>query len=367
MPDWLYHCYDRATGDLIDSLPFEGVTFGQKLNAAGEFKGKVPVGRDGVTARRIRDATMPLRTMLCVQRDNALVWGGIVTAPRDRKLGDGTADITATELVGLADGWFMPTLTLKADQVQVARTLVEGRDPWLLLPEYPGDSGTLVQKKWSVWDYTPVSQSLAELNEATGGIEFTQQTSWDFFQRPLLYFVVGTPKLGRRNGDSGLVLEYNADVPEVSNVIGGTLTEGKGMATRTWATSETDEGVGLAAKAERLDLLAMGYPMIERHEAVENAATTAQLQRHADALQQASSAPTLTVQLTVAAGKGFELGDFSAGDDVRVRVTDPWWPAHQDGTPGLDTWMRLVEYEVTPDQGGLERYVVTMADMTGWW
>jgi hypothetical protein len=164
-----------------------------------------------------------------------------------------------------------------------------------------------------------------------------------------------------------MVLEFNTDVPEVSNVLSGTLAEGPGMALRTWATSETDEGVGLAAKAERLDLIAQGYPMIERHVPVDGAATTARLQQHADALQRASSAPTLTATFTVVAHEGLELGAWSLGDDVRVRVTDPWWPARQNGAPGLDTWMRLVEYEVTPDSNGVEKYDFTMAEMVGWW
>ncbi|MFC5750694.1 hypothetical protein [Actinomadura rugatobispora] len=157
--------YGRAFGDLIDTLPVQGAQFGQKLSAASDFKGRGPVGGDGLAA----SPTRPCRCPRCCSSSATTCWCGAASSP---------LDATATSVREPATsprpswyGWFIGTQTWHPDQADIARRLVEGRDPWLTMPLHPGPSGRKVQKAWNQWDFVPVAQPLAELGDQKGGVE----------------------------------------------------------------------------------------------------------------------------------------------------------------------------------------------------
>jgi hypothetical protein len=367
MTKYRYHFYDLRTGVHIDTLPLENVTFTVELRGVGTLTGDLPLYGEGLSAGRVRDATIPDRTKIFVERDNALVWGGRLVPPRDYDSATGRMTITAEQTLGVFEQRYLPSLTYAGvDQLDIARDLLT-----VLQAESGGDmgvvystdlSGVLRTRTYSASDKTTGLQALTDLSEVIDGFEFATQVVWGP-TAPLETVLFGYPRLGRAQSGSGLVLEYDHFSSAVSNVASYTWSDGPGLATRVWATSETDEGVQLATSVTNTDLVTAGYPLLERSEDFEGVTQLSTLQAHAEALSEFGAGHHVTAQFTVKAGPGMELGDWTLGDDTLVRISDWRFPPDPaTGTPGFADYLRLVAADVTPGEEGAETYVFTMAD-----
>jgi hypothetical protein len=82
-----YRSFDLTTGTELDSLPYQGVTFGRgPLNQSGSFAGSLPVtdprvgwnAKLGANMLDWPDATRPGRTALIVDLFDVPIWGGII-------------------------------------------------------------------------------------------------------------------------------------------------------------------------------------------------------------------------------------------------------------------------------------------------
>lgn len=85
MAQYKYLAYDLLTNTFLGELPFRDCQFGWLLNNAGHFYGRVPlphleeIPTTSITiAERIIAATNPGKTALFVDRNDTLIWGGII-------------------------------------------------------------------------------------------------------------------------------------------------------------------------------------------------------------------------------------------------------------------------------------------------
>ncbi|GAB2859334.1 hypothetical protein GCM10022221_68650 [Actinocorallia aurea] len=375
MADWQFNFYDRGTGELMDTLPVSKCGFSQKLNGSGNLSGQIPLDADGVDPRRVLDATIPWRSMVAVQRNQAQAWCGIIREPRDRSSSSRFLSFKAVEPLELLASRFLPStpeggLTLPIREL--AAFLLElfqtpDDDLWMRVAEIDADSPP-ANVTWNKWDFTAAARVLTELTERTSGIEFMQRPGRRADGRPEVLLHTGHPRIGRGQHPGSPVLEYNRTAPEASNVVDYTWSEGAGFAVRTWATSQAEGGAVLAAQAEHAYLLDAGFPLVEQHLTFDGVADTAELQARADASAAASVGPLITSSFTVLAQKGLELGDIAVGDDFRARITDRGFPPQANGDPGWDGWLRATGIEVSVDaDAGVEKYNLTMADIIGRW
>lgn len=356
--------------NLLDQLPVQGSTLTWGVSTPGTFTGQVILG-DQLKGPRVRACTQPLKTKLFIERDGQLQWGGQVTEPRPYDSSSHAVTVNAQETTGYLAGVFLPTLSLLGlDQVTIAEQVVAaaqaqaGASAGLTVTPLTGLSGVLRDGAYSQSDFTDALQAVTDMTEASGGFEFATRVSWSNGV-PFEEILIAYPQLGRRGAASPLVIEYN-EVTGAGNCRNYTWPDGPGLATRVWGSATTADGVQLVASADNLDLLRSGYPLIESKVDFSSSKPATQADLQAYVTQQAAWADgeVTAAQFTVTPSADFRLGLFTVGDDVRVRITDEWFPAGAGGQPGFDGWMRIGQLQCTPDQSGSEVYTVTTLNYT---
>lgn len=366
MADYRYHFYDMPSRKLIDTLPVEGASFSTELRGVGAFSGTIPLFADDLDARRVLSATIPHRTKIYIERENALVWGGRIIPPRDYDSASGRLSIKAEETLGIFAYRFLPSLSFTGvEQLDIARSLLTtlqsgpGGDVGL------GATGLVTGRKrdrnYLAADQTVGLDAITNLSEVIDGFDFATQVAWGPTGAPVETIVFGYPRLGRSGSASGLVLEYDRD--SGGNVTDYSWSDGAGLYTRSWAITTTEEGVTLVASTTNTALIGQGYPMLEQRQQYDGIVYLSTLQAHADALAAYSAGHRATASLTVKAGPGIEIGDWSMGDEVLVRISDHRFPRDPlTGAPGLVAYMRIVGWETKPGPEGAEQYEFTLAD-----
>ena len=78
MATYNYLLADLLTNQVLAELPLNGVSFGRRLGKAGPINFSFGLQRSGFSDEAILEATEPGRTAIYVDRDGALVYGGIV-------------------------------------------------------------------------------------------------------------------------------------------------------------------------------------------------------------------------------------------------------------------------------------------------
>jgi hypothetical protein len=345
----------------------ENVTFSTELRGVGIATGDIPLYGDGLAASRVLRSTLPHRTKLFIQRNQALVWGGRLIPPRDFDSTTRRATLNAEQTLGIADKRFLPTLTYTAtDQFAIARDLLvkmQAAEGNVNLLATPGNSGVLRDRAYAMGDQTTVLSALTDLSEVEGGFEFSSQVIWDNNNLPQETVLLGYPRLGRAY--TGLVFEYADGVyGGGGNVSSYTWSDSEGLYTRSWAVAETDEGVQLVAHADNTTLLAAGYPLIEQTQSFDGVVDLATLQAHANAMAIFAAGNHAMAQFVVRATANLQLGDWQDGDNVMVRLSDWRFPPDPvTGAPGFAAYMRIVGVEVTPPAVGTDEiYTFTLAD-----
>lgn len=355
---------------LIDQLPVQAATPTWGVSTPGTFSGQIVLG-DQLKGPRVRAATRPLKTKLFIERDGALQWGGQITEPRSYDSNSRTVTISAQETAGYLASVFLPTLSLLGqDQVAIAEQVVAaaqaqfGANAGLTVTPLTVVSEVLRDGTWSQSDFTAALQALTDMTEASDGFEFTSRVSWQNGV-PFEEILVAYPMLGRRGSASPLVIEYNEDTG-AGNCQNYTWPDGPGLATRVWGSATTADGVQLIASADNADLFGSGYPLIEAKVDFSSSkpATQASLQGYVTRQAAFADGEVTAAQFTVTPSDDFHLGLFTVGDDVRVRITDEWFPAGPGSQPGFDGWMRIGQLQCAADQNGQETYTVTTLNYT---
>jgi hypothetical protein len=94
-PEYRYYTVDLLSNEILQEIPFSGVSWERALKSAGGFSGKIPV----IPAMRhlnLYETTMPGKTALFVVRNNICVWGGIIWT-REYNVIDHTLSVSASE------------------------------------------------------------------------------------------------------------------------------------------------------------------------------------------------------------------------------------------------------------------------------
>lgn len=369
--NYTFHFWDLSSKTYIDGLPVESATYASELRGAGTATGTIPLYDPSLAAQRVLDATIPERTVVGVERGNALVWMGRVVPTRDYDSTTGRLTINAEECVGTFDHREMPTLSLTGtDQLDIARQIITaaqsgaGGDLWITAST--GTSGVTRDMSWAATDHTSCLAALTDLSEMDKGFEWCTRVQWDANRSPVQTLLLGYPRVGQVAPAYGALLAYDRFGAGGGNIASFTWSEGAGMATQVTETTDTDDGVHLEAVSTNQNLLDTGWPRLEVTANVDGVSgTTAQadLQAAADALAAKSNGIVVTATAIVRGGPGFAIGgDWMLGDDLTARISDFRHPPKPNGSPGWVGTLRVVGYETTVGVEGAETYSLTLAD-----
>lgn len=362
MTQYRYLFADLLTNQIIGELPLTGVNFTKQLNSIGTFNGHLLLSGVNAYGLNVDACTTPVRNALYVDRDNVLVWGGIVWG-RQYDSASQTLSLQAQEFESYFQHRLVSTTQVftNADQLTIAQSLVTAAQS---VPN--GDIGVIVGTEISgvlrnatFFDYElkNVYQAVLDLSRSDNGFDFNIEVAYDGGFNPAKTLQFGYPRSGTIYSDTdpaALVFEFPAgNIVEYSYPEDGSTTANTVYA--VGAGSNEGKRIAVASDATKL---VDGWPVMETYTNYTDYTDLTLLGNLAAGQVAAVSTPPTTVQIVVPPFIDPVLGSYSVGDDCRLRIIDDRFPT------GLDATYRIVALNVTPGEDGPERATLTLTKPT---
>lgn len=364
-----YIVADLITGQVLAELPLRGVSFGITLNDAGEFQGQLVLGDPRIAVHDPEFVTRPAHTVVYVERDGVLVWGGIIWTSKYSSA-DRAIDIGAADFLSYFDhrrvlpkdfdpsvGNLSPinvTYT-DTDQAEIARGLIATAqahprgtvgvqsDPLVV-------SGFRRTVNYPGRELKTVGDALRELSNLENGPDFVFDVAYDDRGDVVRRLRVGTPELGQSG--TPLVWEYGGNLIEYA-----WPRDGSSMATRVFALGDEDDAGQLVGIAQSTT---PGRPLLEAELSLVHLADATLLRSQARSALAAAADPVVLPELTVRGDLDPVLGSYQVGDHALIVVRDEFFPK------GTQFQVRVVAIEVTPgDDAGEEQVRLTVSPISG--
>lgn len=357
---------DLLTNSILAELPITGVSFTQQLNTAGTLTGHLLLSGVNAAGLNVANGTIPGRTAIYVDRNGALVWGGVLWN-REYNSTTQTLIFQAREFLSLFERRRITTTAAytNIDQLQLAQTImsnaqgVTGGNIGMLYNQDSGStntSGVLVSRTYYGYEYKQVLAAVQDLAKQTSGFDFEISTYYDGDGNPAKSFNTYYPKSGKTYTTTsttapvfqlpGNIVEYN--YPEDATIAANTIyalgagsNEGKLIATATDATK-----------------VSAGWPLLEDQANYSDITDATLLTGLASGQISAVSYPPTTLRVVAPPSQSPEFGTYEIGDEVRVIINDNRFPTT------LDAIYRLVALSVTPGEDGPERVTLTLTTGT---
>lgn len=347
-----YFLVDLLTDNLIAELPFTDVSWSQKVSAAGEFTGTIPVLDN--SDLDLYWATIPGKIGVYVMRGSAAVFGGPIWS-RDYDMSTKSLSVQAgswESYLFRRHIWHNVSYSNQVDQYDVVRDLINlmqsdfsavavATD--IVLP-YPAAAGTKIDldtrmsgktqdtQTWLGTELRSFGEALVEFSNNLNGFEWNIEVAWDetlqrftrklvFRDTPPAQLPTGIEYAGERPGLDRNIFEHPG------NIINITLAEtADEAATRYYVVGGAPEGLTVGEEFKPRGVwnndvfLAADWPLIEaidssRHP---NVAGQATLDGYAKVYGQRARPPVPTWTVTVNGDMDPTIGSYKAGDWCQI-------------------------------------------------
>ncbi|MFB7452848.1 hypothetical protein [Streptomyces sp. NPDC056194] len=346
---------DLRSDQVLDVLPAQGIKCDDYIGKTGAASFTIPV-TDSTMARRAREAVIPARTAVWIERDGEVWWGGIVwtreITPPSRGRAGGLAVQAATFDSYLAHRLLTAGWTgTGVDQLDIARQIVDwtqsikGGDIGIEI-DWAQTSGVLRDRAYSRYDLYVVRDVLNQLAGVENGFEWRIRTYRDASGRRVKSLQLGYPII--RSSRTELVLSSPGPVIDYRMPEDGTS-----RATHWYSRGASINQNQAAASYPLMSAPVYvagavepgGWPRLDGTSDYTSVEQQATLDAHARAdLARAwttTQVPTVSVRLD---GSGISPG--LLGSTIRLRIRDEWHPE------GLDARYRLIGLATTPAERG---------------
>ena len=367
MSQYRYLFADLRTNDILAELPLTNVTFSQVLNGAGSLTGEILGSDVNEAGYDFPNTTIPARTCVYVERDNVLIWGGIIWT---RAWNSDTQhySFTAREFPSYFERRrITETAVFEAeDQLLIAQTLVNdaqnvtGGDIGVIVGTET--SPILVSRVYFDYEFKDVWGAIKDLSNQQDGFDFNIDVAYDSGGNPLKYLRLDYPARGRTfeyNDPAALVFDFPGNLVMYEYPEDGSITANKMYG----IGPNSNEAMIRAVATSPSNQVANGWPLLED-------TTTYNDQYDPDLLYQqtlgevtAKENPVTTIKIVIPAYVNPVLGSYKTGDQCLLRITDDRFPG-TNGEFGLVTIQRIVAIAVEPGEDGPERVTLTLADLT---
>jgi hypothetical protein len=386
----VYRCIarDLLTGTLIGEIPLSGLTYSHKLNDVGELSATLYLPSPVDSSSRVlggiyNDAVDECRRQIVIERDGVVVWCGIVWAsPYD--------DESQSRAVRAASDWsyfrarfinYDATFST-TDQFSIAQSIINTAQGTVNTPSHIGvtvgsnTSGITRDRTYTASELKPVAEAIEQLAAVDNGFDFAidcAYTSTGVLSKTL---TLSYPRRGRNYLNTGHVFELGRNIISFTWPSDGTRVANKVYATGQGEGAEvtptTIEGVagtssgsqgrtiGLAIDANSIQPVATGgpgYPVLEKQISFSDVSVLDTAIRHAQAELRFSTTPIVLPEIIVRGDREPELGSYSTGDACRIIIPPNVTPRFPSG---LDTFYRIIAYEVSVDDNGTEQVKLTL-------
>lgn len=359
MATWTYRAYDLVSGDFRAELDVGEYSATDRLNADGDFGGRILLGDDPDEIAAVREATTPGKTYLVSLRDGQPIFGG----PIWRRLYRSEAHQVDFSGTGLMSHYrrFPIAHTLNFDdddQITIARYLIfhvhtvyAGSDPGGLQLLGPETSGVIRDRTaYRPWERKPYGEALVQLAAVKNGFDWTMRP--ELIDGEIVRgYRVWYPRRGRTVAASGLRWRTGSQI---------IVLETPEDATRL-AASVVAQGIGdgpamLTGSAASTDLIEAGYPPYAAtvaHKTVKSRRTLNAHAQRALAKLGRSDWDTFKVQFDPEF-EDMPYGSWDLGDDVELAIEQDAWYGQ-----GAVYLRRVMSHEWNVDAKG-ERLVVEL-------
>jgi hypothetical protein len=362
---------DLLTGTRIAELEVNGLTYGQRLNGVGSVSGTVKLPQPDSVANRalgavINDAVDECRRLLLVERDGVIVADGIVWAAPYHAATQ-TRTVRAGSLWSYFKRRFITSRTVftGVDQHTIARTLIDTAQAATAgdigVEHNATTSGVTRDRIYERYEMKRVAEAVEQLAGVEDGFDFAIDVAWDSAGDLTKTLNLSYPRRGRSFSQTGHVFElgrnmsddfeWPTDGSETANKVWGI---GAGDSTSMLRTSATD-----ATKIQSLASGGPGYPLLEDTHTNKDVSKIATLNAQTSAKLSAVSSPVVLPSITVRADVDPVLGSYITGDAARIILPPNQDPRFPDG---LDTFRRIVGWDVTVDDEGGEQVDVILGE-----
>lgn len=356
---------DVRTGTRIAELNATNLRYSSRLNTAGELQTTIPLpplNTPGNTAlaATINDAVDECRRQIVVERDNVIVWSGIIwLAPykdnppsREIRAGEDWSYWSHRVIAG-------PNFTFNKDQLGIAKDLLmdaqaaSGGNVGVTFNTPYETSPITRTRTFNAYELKPVAEAIEQLAACDNGFDFAIEASWDATTGALVRrFRPSYPRRGRNYQQTGFVFEVGR------NVVDWTWpTDGTRVGNKVWAAGR-GEGTAMLISSvsdtwqiQDLTSGGPGYPLLEVMLSNGDNPDQSTLDARARARLQAVATPVVLPEITVRADVDPILGSYITGDACRFIVPPGVSPRFPNG---LDTYRRIVGWDVSVSDEGAE-------------
>lgn len=363
MARYTYLACDWATRQPILELPMYSPSFGYVLNGIGDFNGEVSLAK---RASDVLSATDPARTVMFIDRDGVLVWGGwIWTRVWDRKTG--RLKISGADYFSYFWHRYLRSSLFytQEEQIYIANDLITtaqalsngdvGVDYGTFI-----DSGVLRDREYNWEDTKNIGELIQQLSALSNGFDFSFDAGGSLSD-PTISFNKFYPKKGVSAANTTYVFEYPGNIvtydwPEdgmqKANYVlgvGGTAIDGLG------STNKGITSYGLIGSDPT-------YPVLDYAFNDSNIVTGSTMsQRVIEELRLRQGIVTVP-KLIVRGDLAPMFGSYAVGDYCKVSLTDDRFPSPGGGLPGKEASMRIVGINVKPAQSSAAEEVTLTVD-----
>jgi hypothetical protein len=340
-----YLFQELLTGQILGEMPINGVSFDRQLNRAGNMQGSVNLDNDLVPNDDVLAMTEKGRNAIYVYRGDVIVWGGIIWTRTYQSQGK-SLQFTAQSFESYAyRRIYRPNSARRYNEAQC--NII--RKFWDLIQQDPNGAigvdfdvaipAVDVSRQINVFPWT--FKSFGELIETY----ITDQTDGadyyiDVFEDeglPSKRLVLGYPRVGASLKKTDLLIEYPG------NVLNYYWTENASETNlRYYATGDGDESAMLVGIATDTTRLGNNYLITDASNSYQGVTSQSTINAHAAADLKNGGINKVKHQFTLKADEDPQLGQYSLGDDARVRIQDTRFPL------GYDFSVRVVGWSVTP-------------------
>jgi len=364
---------DLVTNQVLAELPLTGVSFGQQLNAAGTMTAHLLISGVNTAGLNVLNATIPGRTAVYIDRNGQLVWGGVLWQ-REYTSGDQVIKLTAREFISYFERRRITTGSGTAygalaytgiDQLQIAQSLISNAQGatsgniGLLYNQDPAStnvSGITLSRVYYNYEVKTVFNAVSDLSKQVNGFDFEISVYYDGGGNPAKSFNTYYPRSGTMyssTNPNAPVFELGGNISEYDY-----LEDGSKAVNQIYALGAgSNEGKLISIYADSTKLSA-GWGLLEDQANYSDITDPTVLSGLATGQVKAVSYPPITLKIVAPPYVNPTFGSYEVGDEVRVRITDPFFPN------GYDAIFRIIGLTVVPGEDGPERITLTVTTGT---
>lgn len=311
MPQYRYLVGDLVTNVLREEMPFSGVTYSQVLNAPGAFQATIGLQHPKATRANLD----PGRTVIYVERDGVLLWGGILWAA-SVSADDGTITINGQGFWSYFRRRVLRTTKTYTgiDQLAIAQDLIR----WA--QSQPGGdinvavgtetSSVVRDRTYNDWERKNIGEAVEQLAAVENGFDFAVDVGYEPSGAITRTFRLSYP---RRGSNTSIVFELGTNLGSFTQQVDATV-----QANQIDVIGAGDGSAMLIATVAD-DTLTPPYPLLEDVLSYKDVSELDTLVGHGNAALAARTSPVETIPTIAQFGPDTGLGSYITGDEVAVR------------------------------------------------